>query len=225
MGDAWAIDGEYMEACSCDYLCPCITSNATAAATQGFCIFAMTYRIDHGRFGTVDLSGLTFAIVAKSEAVMSAGNWVLGVIVDDRASDAQAAALADIATGKAGGPMAAFAPLVGELRGVERRPIRFTVEGARRSVTIGGDLEQSIEGVPSPTTPGACLGIDNTFHPANSRLNLAHAQTNVVKCFGLQWSDASGTTNGHFAPFGWGGNAPFESSGNAPSESRGNAPG
>src|SRR5438105_6986841 len=34
MSQPWSISGEYMEACSCSYLCPCITSNATAPATE-----------------------------------------------------------------------------------------------------------------------------------------------------------------------------------------------
>jgi hypothetical protein len=99
--------------------------------------------------------------------------------------------------------MAAFAPLLGEFRGVERRPIRVEIDGARRGVTIGGVLEQSVEGVPSVAVPNAYLGIDNTFHPAGPRLNLAVARTNVVDCFGIQWNDRTGRTNGHFAAFSW----------------------
>jgi len=203
MSTTWSIDGEYLEACSCDYVCPCITSNATAPATHDFCVFAMTYRIDRGRFGSIDLAGVTFAMIARSSAVMSAGNWAMGLVVDERASAEQAAAVTDIATGNAGGPMAAFAPLLGEFRGVERRPIRVEIDGARRAVAIAGMLEQAIEGTPSAAVPGAYLAIDNTFHPAGPRLNLATARKSVVDCFGIQWNDASGKTNGHFAAFSW----------------------
>jgi hypothetical protein len=163
----------------------------------------MTYRIDHGALAQVDLSGVTFAMVAKSPAVMSQGNWVMGLVVDERASEDQVAAVTDIVTGKAGGPMAAFAPLLGEFRGVERRPIQVEIAGGHHSVTIGGVLEQTIDGVPSASTPDAFLGIDNTFHPAGPRLNLATASKNFVDCFGIQWDDARGRTNGHFAPFTW----------------------
>ena len=51
MNSTWSIAGEYMEACSCDFLCPCITKNATTPATEDFCKFAMTYRVDSGSFG------------------------------------------------------------------------------------------------------------------------------------------------------------------------------
>ena len=208
MSDTWSIDGQYMEACSCEYVCPCITSNATARATEDFCVFAMTYRIDRGRFASLDLAGVAFALVAQSQAVMSAGNWVMGIVIDARATDDQAAAITDIASGKAGGPMAAFAPLLGEFRGIERHPIRVEIDGPRHTVSIGSLLEQSIEGVPSASVPNAYLGIDNTFHPAGSRLNLATARKSVVDCFGIRWNDTSGRKNGHFAPFSWRGERP-----------------
>src|SRR5688572_27156573 len=163
----WAIAGEYLEACSCRFVCPCVTSNATAPATEGFCRFAMTYRIDQGRFGNLDLAGVTFVVVAESQAVMAAGNWIVGVIVDAGASTQQADAVAAITSGSAGGPLAALAPLIGQMRGVERHPIRFEMSGHRRAVTVPGVLEQEIEGVPSVSVPGECLAVDPTFHPAN----------------------------------------------------------
>jgi hypothetical protein len=205
MSDAWTIAGEYMEACSCDFLCPCLPSNATARATQGFCRFAMTFRVDNGRFGAVDLGGVSFAVVGESKAVMSEGGWTMGVIVDDRASEAQAEAIGAIASGRAGGPLGAFAPLVADFRGIERHPIGFEIDGARRAVSIPGVLEQAIEGVPSLVSSGECLAIDNVFHPAGKRLHLATALKNVMACFGITWKDASNRQNGHFARFAWNG--------------------
>jgi hypothetical protein len=207
MGTAWSISGEYVEACSCAFLCPCITSNATAPATEDFCRFAMTYRIDTGKFGATDLGGVTFAVVAESKAIMSQGGWIMGVIIDERATPEQANAVAQIAGGQAGGPMAAFAPLVGEFRGIERHPIRFEISGNRRTATIPGVLEDAVEGVPSVAVSGECLAIDNTFHPANKRLNLATAAKHLIACFGIRWDDSSNRRNGHFAPFAWRGSA------------------
>ncbi len=207
MGTAWSIRGEYLEACSCRYLCPCIASNATAPASEEFCKFAMTYRIDGGSYGGLELAGVTFAVVAQSKAVMAAGGWIVGLIVDTRASAEQADAVAAIASGRAGGPMAALAPLIGEFRGVERHPIRFDLTGQRRAVAIAGILEQEVEGVPSVAVSGECLAIDNSFHPANRRLNLATAVRNLIACFGIRWDDAGSQRNGHFASFAWTGSA------------------
>src|SRR5439155_19129579 len=33
----WKINGEYFEACSCDFVCPCPTSAMTAPPTKGYC--------------------------------------------------------------------------------------------------------------------------------------------------------------------------------------------
>jgi hypothetical protein len=207
MSTAWTIRGEFAEACSCAFLCPCITSNAAAKATEGFCTFAMTYRIDAGRFGTVDLDGVTFSLIAQSQAVMAAGGWVVGLVVDERASDAQADAVAAIAGGRAGGPFAALAPLIADFRGVERHPIHFAVNGHQRTVSSPGLLEQAVDGVPSLLATGECLAIEGGFHPANRRLALATAAKNLVSAFGLSWKDAGSGRNAHFAPFAWSGAA------------------
>ena len=203
MSTRWHVEGEYMEACSCDFLCPCITKNSTTPATHDYCKVAMTYVVSKGSFGDVDLANVAFAVVAESKAIMSAGDWKLGVIVDERASEAQAAAIASIASGQAGGPLAGFAPLIGEFHGLTRARIEFTAEGHRRSVTIDGQLAQTVEGVPSVSAQGECIAIDNTLHPANKRLNLATALKNVIRCFGIEWDAPAGRTNGHFAPFAW----------------------
>lgn len=199
----WAIRGEYMEACSCDFLCPCIARNATTPATHEFCKFALTFGIEDGHYGPVQLAGVRFVFVAQSPAIMSQGGWVGGVVVDAAASAEQADAVAAIASGTAGGPMATFAPMLAEFRGVERHPIAFAKEGAGARVTIDGVLDQHVVGVQSVTTAGECVAIDNTFHPANKRLNLATAVRNVIRAFGIDWTGAPDRTNGHFAPFDW----------------------
>ena len=205
MSTAWSIAGEFTEACSCAYLCPCITSNAAAHATEDFCTFAMTYRIGTGRFGGVDLGGVKFTLFGKSQAVMAAGGWIVGIVVDERATDAQSDAVAQIAGGRAGGPFAALAPLIAEFRGVERHPIHFEATGHRRTVSIPGLLDQEIDGVPSLVASDTCLAVDGVFHPANNRLALATAARHIVSAFGLRWEDRGSNRNGHFAPFAWSG--------------------
>ena len=48
---AWSATGDYFETCTCDYLCPCLSSNLTAPPTKGDCVFAFAFRVDRGRFG------------------------------------------------------------------------------------------------------------------------------------------------------------------------------
>ena len=201
----WQITGQYMETCNCAFLCPCITSNLTARPTEGDCKAAITMRIDKGAKDGVKLDGLSFIVMMHSPGAMGEGNITVGLIVDDTASDQQLEAISAIATGAAGGPMAALGPLVGRIAGVERRPILFEADGLNRTVRAGELVDQACEGVASATAPGQAICVDNTAHPVNSRLSLAKATRSRFHVFGIDWDDTTGTRSGHFAPFAWAG--------------------
>ena len=199
---AWQIRGEYFETCSCDYLCPCVTSNLTARPTQGWCVFAFVQHIDQGRFDDVVLDGLNFAIIARTPEEMAKGNWTVGVITDERASPEQQQAIVAIVSGQAGGPMAPLGGLIGTFAGVESRPIQFEKDGHRLAASIPEMLDEALEGMlgGNGTEP---MYVDNVPHPVNSRLALAHATRSHVHAFGIDWDNTSGRNNGHFAPFDW----------------------
>jgi len=161
------------------------------------------FHIDQGRYGNASLDGLNFAVIGHSPGVMSNGNWSVGLLVDERASAEQQQALTAIASGQAGGPMAPLAPLIGTFLGVQTKPIHYQKTGMRRSVSIPGALEQAVEGVSGTANPAEPMYIDNTLHPANARLALAHAVRSSLHAFGIDWDDSSGQNNGHFAAFRW----------------------
>jgi hypothetical protein len=200
---SWNIKGQYMETCSCTLLCPCIWSNLAARPTEGACEAAVAMRIDQGEKDGVKLDGVSFVVMLHSPGPMGQGNMTVGLIVDEAADERQVDAVRTIATGEAGGPMAALAPLVGKVAGIERRPIRFTQQGLNFSLTAGELLDQACEGLESAVRPGEAIGIDNVAHPVNSRLSLAKATRSKFHAFGIDWEDMTGTRNGHFAPFAW----------------------
>lgn len=202
---SWQISGEYMETCNCTMLCPCITSNLTAVPTEGDCKAAVAMRVDKGHKDGVKLDGVSFIVFMYAPGAMGAGNMTVGLVVDDGASEQQVKAITDIATGAAGGPMAALAPLVGRIAGIERRPISFKADGLNRAVVAGDLIDQACEGVASAVAPDQALVVDNTAHPVNSRLSIAKAVRSKFNIFGIKWDDSSGTRNGHFAPFAWAG--------------------
>jgi len=205
MPTQWSASGEYMEACSCDFLCPCITRNSTTPATHDFCKVALAFDTRDGHYGEVPLAGVRWVFFAQSKAVMAEGDWVGGLVVDSAASDAQVAAITAMCGPGAGDGPSRFAPLISEFRGVERHPVVFDKDGHRVSVRIEGLLDQAVVGVESLSMAGECLAIDNTFHPVNPRLNLATAARNLIRAFGIEWEDRAGRSNGHFAPFAWSG--------------------
>ena len=199
----WHIEGQYMETCNCDFICPCIGSNLTAKPTEGDCKAAIAMRIDKGEKDGVSLDGLAFIVLMLSPGPMIEGNLKVGLIIDEKADDAQMAAIGEIVSGSAGGPMEMLAPLVSGMAGVEKRPITFEMDGLNGNVKAGELIDQALEGVPSMSKEGDAVYLDNTAHPVSARLALAKATHSRFHAFGIDWEDTSGTRNGHFAPFSW----------------------
>ena len=202
---SWRIEGQYMETCNCNYICPCITSHLTDRPTEGDCQAAIAMRIDKGTKDGVKLDGAVFVVFLHSPGPMGEGNITVGLVIDDKASAQQVEQITAIATGAAGGPMSALAPLVGKVAGVERQPVRFASDGLKRSVTAGTLVDQACEGVAGAARGNEPMFIENTGHPVNERLALAKATRSRFNLFGAKWDDSSGTRNGHFAPFSWSG--------------------
>jgi hypothetical protein len=199
---SWQVKGEYFESCSCDFVCPCPTSGLAAPPTKGSCTFAFVHRIDEGRYGDVDLKGLHFAVVGRTPGPMVEGNWTVGLVTDERASEAQKQAIVGIASGQAGGPMAALGGLISNFAGVESAAITFEQDGLKRSAKVGKAVDQAIEGVAGADTTKPVY-FDNVGHPVAQRLALAKASRSHVHAFGVEWDDVSGKNNGHFASFSW----------------------
>jgi hypothetical protein len=162
---------------------------------------ALAFHIDRGRYDGVALDGLNVALVGHTPGPMADGNWSLAAYVDERADDRQTEALAAIFSGAEGGPMAAFAPLVGTHLGLKKTAITYTIKGKSRSAEIPGIMRMAVDPLPSLHGSGeswAALG-----HPiAPDRLALAvGAAGSTFADYGMRW-DNSGK-NGHYAPINW----------------------
>ena len=128
----WRLSGDYFENCNCDVVCPCLVSPAaplTARPSQGVCDVALVFHIDKGSYDQVSLDGLNVAVVGHTPGPMADGNWTLAAYIDERADDGQTAALGAIFGGAEGGPMAAFAPLVGKHLGAKKVAIKYAING------------------------------------------------------------------------------------------------
>ena len=201
---AWKVSGQYYETCSCDFVCPCVPGQMAVKPTKGSCTFAMAFQVDRGNFGAVSLDGLGFIVLGFTPEEMGKGNWSVGLIADQRASTEQRDAITAIASGAAGGPMAALSGLVGNFLGVESAPIQFDRSGAKWSVAAANFVEMAAEGVmgmnPAATEP---IHLANTGHPAADRFAIARASKSHVHALGLSWDSLSGGNNGQYAPFSW----------------------
>ena len=198
---SWSVEGRYFENCSCDVPCPC-TASLALGADYDRCQVVLVFHVDSGEVDGVDVSGLTVAAVGDTPKVMTDGNWRLGVLIDEAASDEQAEKLGGVFSGALGGPMEALAPLIGENLGVERVPMEFSSEGLRHSVTLGDKGHVEIEDVVSfgveTGEPARIVGI---FHPVASELTIAKAGDSRLNAFGLQ--PALAGQSGFSSAFAW----------------------
>ena len=195
----WKISGSYFESCSCDVVCPC-TASLSLGATRDRCNVVLVFNVKEGEVDGTDVSGLTVAAVADTPKVMTDGNWRLGVIIDEAASDEQAEKLGGVFTGALGGPMEALGPLVGENLGVERAPIDVNENGLAHSVRIGDLVDLEIEDVvPFGVESGEPAKMTGIFHPAGSELTIARATRSNINAFGISYEAKAGFSTSEFA--------------------------
>ena len=116
---SWRLSGTYFENCNCNVTCPCAVSGFSVPGDYERCIVLLAFHVDSGEIEGVDVSGLSYAVLADAPGAMAEGNWRVGLLMDAAASPEQAEALAAVASGQRGGAPAGFNPFVGELLGME----------------------------------------------------------------------------------------------------------
>jgi hypothetical protein len=135
---AYELEGQLLEVCTCNILCPCWVGEDPDG---GKCDGLLAWRVDKGKVDAVDVSGLTFALLCHIPGNVLKGNWSVVAYVDDKSTARQQEALVNVFTGKAGGPVADLAKLVGKVEALERVPITAVVQGGKGSIKIGRSVE------------------------------------------------------------------------------------
>ncbi|KIC07578.1 hypothetical protein RA19_23805 [Leisingera sp. ANG-M1] len=93
----WAIHGFEIANCNCVPGCPCQFSQLP---NDGTCEAMLTFRIDKGHYGDTSLDGLLAAAIYKWPGPIHEGNGEMQLIIDERATADQKAALEAIMTGQ-----------------------------------------------------------------------------------------------------------------------------
>jgi hypothetical protein len=188
---AWKIEGSYFENCPCNVPCPCTVSLDLGADTER-CTPALVFHIDSGDVEGVDVSGLNVIAIVDAPRVMTEGNWRLGMLIDDSASEEQVEKIGGVFSGQLGGPMEALSPLVGENLGVEKVPIEFKSENGRHSVKAGDAVEIEVEDlVPFGIETGEPARLEGIFHPVTRVFTIAQAKRSKISAFGIEASHES----------------------------------
>ncbi len=196
---SWNLTGSYVETCSCELMCPCNLS-FDHGATYDFCRVTLVFDIREGEIEGTDIGGRKVAAIADTPKVMTEGNWRLGVFIDDQATDEQFGKLVQVFGGQLGGPMAALAPLIGEMLGVERAAIEIGHDGLRHSVRVGDAIDFEVEDiVPFGVETGRPIRFDGMFHPVGSNLTMAEARRSRIDAFGIRYEGKTGLSTSEFS--------------------------
>jgi len=198
MPESWKISGSYFETCNCDAACPCIF---LSPPTSGQCTAMLAWHIDQGHFGEITLDGFNAVIAILSPGHMMEGGWKVALYLDERASQTQRDALAQIFSGQAGGHLAALPPLIGEVLGVKMVRIEYRSEGKRRSLRLADIGDAEIEGMDGQN--GGDVAIASAPFAAVPGVSLLVAKSKQMRFrdYGLQWEVSN--KNGFFTPFAY----------------------
>jgi len=155
----YSLEGQLLEVCTCKVICPCWVG---ADPDGGSCDGVVFWHIQKGTISDVDVSGLTIGVLAHIPGNVLEGNWRAVLYVDDKASPEQKEALLEVWSGKAGGPVADLAQLVGEVVTVKDATINVDVSKGKGHLIVGDEIEAHMEAFEG-ATGGTTTLVDTVF--------------------------------------------------------------
>lgn len=156
---AWSIAGSYYEACNCEAICPCRQhgDRPGGRSTYGVCDFVLSWFVEDGHAGGVDLSGARAVLAGTFNDDEPGSPWSVVLYLDDRLRDDQRDALADIFLGRAGGgTFANYARAIGDVKAVVTARIELDHAPNAERIEVGHTITvRTRESVPH-TEPVSC---------------------------------------------------------------------
>jgi hypothetical protein len=146
----WSLEADYLQACNCDYGCPC---EFEAPPTQGHCEGMGAWRIARGHYGDVPLDGLCFGFIAHWPGALHKGGGTAQLLFDERADQRQREALLNIASGRAGGlPFEILVTTLSKVLEPQYVPFQFEAKGKQSSIRMGDNVVAVMEPIKNPVT-------------------------------------------------------------------------
>ena len=133
----WTIKAREFVNCNCSYGCPC---QFNGLPTHGHCQAVGGFEIEQGHHGSTKLDGLKFVGIFRWPGAIHEGKGEAAVVIDERATEPQRAALLRILTGQDTEPGATvfnvFASTFEKLHDPIFAPIDFQVDVAGRKARL-----------------------------------------------------------------------------------------
>ncbi len=197
----YRVKGVFLETCNCDSGCNC---NFGGFPDHGSCEALIGIKIDEGKIGEVDLSGVKVVLAVKWPKAIHEGDGAAAIYIDESATEEQVGGIATILTGQAGGmPWEILATTLSSLDGPHMKTINMDVNGRNSGFSIGGICEVKFTPLINPVT-----GDENEVHivfPGGGLIwdDGDNAKTSVMKVdTGAIKFDHSGQS-AIFAPVEW----------------------
>jgi hypothetical protein len=189
----WSIEADYLQACNCDYGCPC---EFQAPPSRGFCEGIGVWKILKGKYGRVSLDGLCFGFAAHWPKALHLGNGTAAMFFDERANAEQREALQQIASGQAGGaPFEIIVTTFSTVLEPQYVPFEFRVDGRHGSFKAGNLLRAEVEPVKNPVTgenEGVKIVHDTGFVFKEAEVVSAAICESNVEGIKFSWPDHAG---------------------------------
>jgi hypothetical protein len=159
---SFRVRGSYFESCNCEAICPCrmIGGVPGGRSTYGICYGVLSWRIDEGVVGDIDVSGLAAALIVSYDDDEAGSPWTILLHVDASGDAKQQAALAAVILGELGGPHVSQLPWIRKARhlvGVRTSAIELVPEGAGHRLRVGSSVSARATRAVETELPVACV--------------------------------------------------------------------
>jgi hypothetical protein len=149
MPESWHLSGKVLVACNCDWGCPC---NFNARPTTGKCEGGWTWHVDEGTFGETRLDGLNFSVYVNWPGAIHEGNGEGIVLIDERATGQQHAAIEVLLGGTVGGPWQVLGWTWPKVHGPYQVPYDVVFDGVKTRIRCGEHVEVECGPIRNPVT-------------------------------------------------------------------------
>jgi len=136
---AWKLAGSYVVACPCNQVCGC-SSDIAPSAPDGVCRASVVFQVRQGNLDATDLSGINFAMQVEGRNKLSEGNWKVGLVIDEAASQEQVQALERVVGGQAGGMFADLKAIFSESVPTQRGRVSLSDGDRPRASLPDGEI-------------------------------------------------------------------------------------
>jgi len=158
----WELAGTYLESCNCEAICPCRTIGGRKGgrSTYGICLGALSWAVERGRAGDVDLSGLHVVLASRYDDDEPGSPWSFYLYLDERCEERQHDALTGIFLGRLGGTPRKQFPWAfkdSELLGVRAALIEIDHTPGRGWFRAGGQVTVRVRAPVPDQEPVTCV--------------------------------------------------------------------